>query len=74
MNISNPWQLSDEMIDFLLTGRLGVLYEEGRLASSISAMPYSLFQSKGDYLLFIQLFKVSRHQLFSMTEECVIIN
>jgi isocitrate lyase len=32
MNISNPWQLSDGMTGFLLTGRLGVLYKGGGLA------------------------------------------
>jgi len=64
MNISNPWQLSDGMIGFLLIGRLGVLNEGGGLALLLSSMPYILLQSKGDYLLFTQLFKVSRHQLY----------
>jgi hypothetical protein len=51
-----------------------VVQGKGALLPFCSAMPYILFQSKGDHLLFIQLFEVSRHQLYiSITEEHVII-
>jgi hypothetical protein len=76
MNISNPQQLSDEAIVFLLTERLRVLYEERRLASFLQCdalHPFSI--KKGISFIYPTVFEVSRHQLYIlMTEERVIIN